>query len=77
MKTILLLLASNVFMTAAWYGHLKVRWFERQPLIVVILAAWAERKPPSRLATITAVASIGALNHLGASCAAPNAFPTR
>ncbi len=25
MKTILLLLASNIFMTAAWYGHLKYK----------------------------------------------------
>lgn len=34
---ILLLLASNVFMTFAWYGHLK---FKEQPLLVVILASW-------------------------------------
>ncbi len=34
---ILLLLASNVFMTLAWYGHLK---FKSQPLILVILASW-------------------------------------
>lgn len=34
---ILLLLASNVFMTFAWYGHLK---FKEQPLVVVILASW-------------------------------------
>ena len=37
MQTILLLLASNLFMTAAWYGHLK---FRHQPLPVVILASW-------------------------------------
>lgn len=35
--TIGLLLASNVFMTFAWYGHLK---FKSAPLIVVILASW-------------------------------------
>jgi uncharacterized protein len=34
---ILLLLASNVFMTLAWYGHLK---FKTAPLTVVILASW-------------------------------------
>jgi uncharacterized protein (DUF486 family) len=34
---ILLLVASNVFMTLAWYGHLR---FKETPLIVVILAAW-------------------------------------
>jgi uncharacterized protein (DUF486 family) len=32
-----LLLASNVFMTFAWYGHLK---FKNQPLWLVILASW-------------------------------------
>ena len=37
MLTILLLVASNVFMTFAWYGHLK---FKAAPLIVVILASW-------------------------------------
>jgi len=35
---ILLLLASNVFMTFAWYGHLK---FKSAPLIAVILVSWA------------------------------------
>ena len=35
---ILLLIASNVFMTLAWYGHLK---FTDKPLWVVILARWA------------------------------------
>ncbi len=34
---ILLLLASNVFMTLAWYGHLK---FKSAPLIAVILVSW-------------------------------------
>jgi uncharacterized protein len=34
---ILLLVASNVFMTLAWYGHLK---FKTAPLLVVILASW-------------------------------------
>jgi uncharacterized protein len=34
---ILLLIASNVFMTFAWYGHLK---FKAAPLMVVIVASW-------------------------------------
>jgi uncharacterized protein len=34
---ILLLIASNVFMTLAWYGHLK---FKAAPLAVVIVASW-------------------------------------
>ena len=34
---IVLLLVSNVFMTFAWYGHLK---FTDRPLWVVILASW-------------------------------------
>jgi len=34
---ILLLIASNVFMTLAWYGHLK---YKSAPLLVVIVAAW-------------------------------------
>lgn len=34
---IVLLLASNVFMTFAWYGHLK---FTDKPLWIVILASW-------------------------------------
>ena len=33
----LLLLASNVFMTFAWYGHLK---FKESALITVILVSW-------------------------------------
>jgi uncharacterized protein (DUF486 family) len=37
MKTVLLLLVSNVFMTFAWYGHLK---FKDKPLALVILASW-------------------------------------
>jgi uncharacterized protein (DUF486 family) len=35
---ILLLIGSNVFMTLAWYGHLR---FKETPLVVVILVAWA------------------------------------
>ena len=35
--TIGLLLLSNVFMTFAWYGHLK---YKDSPLFLVILASW-------------------------------------
>lgn len=35
---ILLLIGSNVFMTIAWYGHLK---FKSAPLLLVILASWS------------------------------------
>ena len=38
MKTILLLICSNAFMTVAWYGHLKYR---QTPLVLAILASWA------------------------------------
>lgn len=34
---IVLLTCSNVFMTLAWYGHLK---FKGKPLLLVILASW-------------------------------------
>ena len=34
---VFLLIASNVFMTLAWYGHLK---FKSAPLVTVILVSW-------------------------------------
>ena len=37
-STILLLAASNVFMTFAWYGHLKT--LGNKPLILAILVSW-------------------------------------
>jgi len=37
MKTIVFLTISNVFMTFAWYGHLK---FKDKPLLLVILISW-------------------------------------
>lgn len=37
MKTIVLLTISNIFMTFAWYGHLK---FRDSPLFKVILISW-------------------------------------
>lgn len=42
--TILLLVVSNVFMTIAWYGHLKLQqlsiFTDKTPLIFVILVSW-------------------------------------
>jgi len=37
MRTALLLLVSNVFMTFAWYGHLK---YKNSPLWIVIIISW-------------------------------------
>ncbi|MBI4030623.1 MAG: DMT family protein [Proteobacteria bacterium] len=37
LMTIGLLVCSNVFMTFAWYGHLK---FKAAPLLIVILISW-------------------------------------
>jgi uncharacterized protein (DUF486 family) len=37
MRTILLLTCSNVFMTFAWYGHLK---YKSAPLWIAVLASW-------------------------------------
>jgi uncharacterized protein len=37
MWTIVLLLLSNVFMTFAWYGHLK---HKAAPLVIAILVSW-------------------------------------
>jgi uncharacterized protein (DUF486 family) len=37
MTTILLLTVSNIFMTFAWYGHLKYR---QAPLFKVIVVSW-------------------------------------
>lgn len=38
MKTVVLLTISNLFMTAAWYGHLK---YKSEALWKVILVSWA------------------------------------
>lgn len=42
--TILLLIVSNIFMTLAWYGHLKLQQLKiignDTPLITVILISW-------------------------------------
>lgn len=37
-KTVFLLTVSNVFMTFAWYGHLKS--LKSAPLMIAILASW-------------------------------------
>lgn len=37
MHTIVLLTLSNIFMTFAWYGHLK---YKTSPLWIAILASW-------------------------------------
>lgn len=43
--TIGLLVVSNIFMTFAWYGHLKMKqefgWFSSLPLIAVVAFGWA------------------------------------
>lgn len=42
--TVLLLVISNVFMTIAWYGHVKLQqmkvFTDATPLIIVILLSW-------------------------------------
>lgn len=38
MLTVLLLTISNLFMTFAWYGHLK--FLQNQPLFLVIVSSW-------------------------------------
>ena len=41
--TIGLLVLSNIFMTLAWYGHLKfkvLKWFENAGLITIVLLSW-------------------------------------
>jgi hypothetical protein len=37
MKTVILLIVSNIFMTFAWYGHLK---YKNSPLFKVIIISW-------------------------------------
>lgn len=41
--TISLLIISNVFMTIAWYGHLKfseLQWFSKLSIVGIILISW-------------------------------------
>jgi len=37
MKTVVLLIISNIFMTIAWYGHLK---YKSSPLWMAVLVSW-------------------------------------
>jgi uncharacterized protein len=37
-KSILLLFIANIFMTFAWYGHLKN--FKNEPILIVIIVSW-------------------------------------
>lgn len=37
MRTVLLLICSNAFMTLAWYGHLR---FKNSPMLLVIFVSW-------------------------------------
>jgi uncharacterized protein (DUF486 family) len=37
---ILLLVGSNIFMTWAWYGHLKGEDYAKKPLFLMILVSW-------------------------------------
>ena len=37
-RTVVLLIGSNIFMTFAWYAHLKT--LHNRPLIIAILASW-------------------------------------
>lgn len=37
MRTVILLTISNIFMTFAWYGHLK---YKSSPLWIAIIASW-------------------------------------
>ena len=41
--TVILLVVSNVFMTFAWYGHLRlqsIKGFDRLPLMAIIAMSW-------------------------------------
>jgi uncharacterized protein len=41
--TIFLLICSNVFMTLAWYGHLKfveMKWFSKLGFVSIVLISW-------------------------------------
>ena len=42
MKTVILLIISNIFMTIAWYGHLK---HKEKPVVWLILISWLVALP--------------------------------
>lgn len=49
MRTIVLLVVSNLFMTYAWYGHLKIKG-DAKPLLLIILTSWLIALPEYGLA---------------------------
>ncbi len=66
LKFLLLLVASNVFMTFAWYGHL--RGLERQPWFVAAVVSWGIalfeyllQVPANRLGHLEARLNVGQL----------------
>jgi len=65
MKTILLLLCSNCFMTLAWYGHLT---YKNTALWVVIAASWLIALPEYCLAV--PANRLGHISHGGSFSAA-------
>ncbi len=67
---ILMLFASNVFMTFAWYGHLK---FKESPLPLVVLASWGIAFVEYWLA-VPANRWVGWNHALGFACIAFGAF---
>ena len=60
--TILLLIVSNIFMTCAWYGHLKMKqqfsWFEHLPLFGTIAFKGESFKWNHALAFVFLVAAV-------------------
>jgi len=65
-RTVLLLIASNVFMTFAWYGHL--RGLEKQPWLVAALVSWGIalleyllQVPANRIGALEAHLQVGQL----------------
>ena len=82
MRTIALLFASNVFMTAAWYGHLR---FKAVPLIGVIVASWliafveycaaVPAKPESEELTMRPLLLVLSLAVVLAGCASHSLVP--
>ncbi|WP_404424714.1 DMT family protein [Nibricoccus sp. IMCC34717] len=40
MRTLFLLFLSNIFMTFAWYGHLKWKFLEGRSMVLAIFVAW-------------------------------------
>lgn len=71
MKTVALLIVSNVFMTLVWYGHLK---HKESPLWLALLASWGLalfeyifQVPPNRIGSdtfsVTQLKIIQGINH--------------